>query len=208
MNTLEQIQENLVAGNANKVTELTNQALSEGATASMILDDAMIVGMKVIGDRFKAGQAFIPEMLIAARAMTAGLTILEPLLADSGVKAKGTIFVGTVQGDLHDIGKNLAAIMFKGAGYDVVDMGVNVSSADFINKTKEVEPDFIGLSALLTTTMVNMEGIIKDLKAAGVTAKVIIGGAPVTAEYAKSIGADLYAASAADGVEAVASTQA
>jgi len=207
MNTLEQIQENLVAGNANKVTELTNQALSEGATASMILDDAMIVGMKVIGDRFKAGQAFIPEMLIAARAMTAGLTILEPLLADSGIKAKGTIFVGTVQGDLHDIGKNLAAIMFKGAGYDVVDMGVNVSSADFINKTKEVEPDFIGLSALLTTTMVNMEGIIKDLKAAGVTAKVIIGGAPVTAEYAKSIGADLYAASAADGVEAVASTQ-
>jgi len=208
MNTLEQIQENLVAGNANKVTELTNQALSEGATAAMILDDAMIVGMKVIGDRFKAGQAFIPEMLIAARAMTAGLTILEPLLADSGVKAKGTIFVGTVQGDLHDIGKNLAAIMFKGAGYKVVDLGVNVSSAQFIEKAKEIEPDFIGISALLTTTMVNMEGIIKDLKAAGVKAKVIIGGAPVTAEYAKSIGADLYAASAADGVEAVASTQA
>jgi len=205
MNTLEQIQENLVAGNANKVTELTNQALSEGAAAAMILDDAMIVGMKVIGDRFKAGQAFIPEMLIAARAMTAGLTILEPLLADSGVKAKGTIFVGTVQGDLHDIGKNLAAIMFKGAGYKVVDLGVNVSSAKFIDKAKEIEPDFIGISALLTTTMVNMEGIIKDLKAAGVKAKVIIGGAPVTAEYAKSIGADLYAASAADGVEAVAS---
>jgi 5-methyltetrahydrofolate--homocysteine methyltransferase len=207
MNTLEQIQENLVNGNANKVVELTNQALSEGATAAMILDDAMIVGMKVIGDRFKAGQAFIPEMLIAARAMTAGLNILEPLLADSGVKAKGTIFVGTVQGDLHDIGKNLAAIMFKGAGYKVVDMGVNVSSAQFIEKTKEIEPDFIGISALLTTTMVNMEGIIKDLKAAGVKAKVIIGGAPVTAEYAKSIGADLYAASAADGVEAVAATQ-
>jgi len=137
--------------------------------------------------------------------MTAGLTILEPLLADSGVKAKGTIFVGTVQGDLHDIGKNLAAIMFKGAGYKVVDLGVNVSSAKFIDKAKEIEPDFIGISALLTTTMVNMEGIIKDLKAAGVKAKVIIGGAPVTAEYAKSIGADLYAASAADGVEAVAS---
>lgn len=205
MSTLEDLKDFLVAGNANKVTELTNQALAEGSTAAEILDDSMIIGMKTIGDRFKAGKAFIPEMLIAARAMTAGLTILEPLLADSGVKAKGTVLLGTVLGDLHDIGKNLAAIMFKGAGYTVVDLGVNVGSQAFIEKAKETNPDFIGLSALLTTTMVNMEGIIKDLRAAGITAKVIVGGAPVTAEYAASIGADLYAASAADGVEAITS---
>lgn len=205
MSTLEQLKDNLIIGNATKVTELTNQALEEGSSAAEVLDDAMIAGMKIIGDRFKEGKAFIPEMLIAARAMTAGLTILEPLLAQSGVKAKGTVLVGTVHGDLHDIGKNLAVIMFKGAGYTVEDLGVNVSSEQFIEKAKEINPDFIGLSALLTTTMVNMEGIIKDLKSAGIPAKVIIGGAPVTAEYAESIGADLYAASAADGVEAVAS---
>lgn len=205
MSTLNDLKDFLVAGNATKVTELTNQALSEGSTAAEILDDSMIVGMKTIGDRFKEGKAFIPEMLIAARAMTAGLNILEPLLADSGVKAKGTVLLGTVKGDLHDIGKNLAGIMFKGAGYTVVDLGVNVGSQAFIEKAKESHADFIGLSALLTTTMVNMEGIIKDLRAAGITAKVIVGGAPVTAEYAKSIGADLYAASAADGVEAITS---
>ncbi len=206
MSTLEQLKDFLILGNATKVTELTNQAIEEGSTAAEVLDNAMIAGMKIIGDRFKEGKAFIPEMLIAARAMTAGLTILEPLLADSGVKAKGTVLVGTVHGDLHDIGKNLAVIMFKGAGYSVVDLGVNVSSAAFIAKARETNPDFIGLSALLTTTMVNMEGIIKDLKEAGITAKVIVGGAPVTAEYAKSIGADLYAASAADGVEAIATS--
>ncbi len=206
MSTLDQLKDFLVAGNASKVTDLTNQAIAEGSTAAEVLDNAMIAGMKIIGDRFKEGKAFIPEMLIAARAMTAGLAILEPLLADSGVKAKGTVLVGTVHGDLHDIGKNLAVIMFKGAGYSVIDLGVNVSSAVFLAKAKETNPDFIGLSALLTTTMVNMEGIIKDLKAAGITAKVIIGGAPVTAEYAKSIGADLYAASAADGVEAIATS--
>lgn len=205
MSTLDQLKDFITAGNATKVTELTNQALAEGSTAAEVLDNAMILGMKTIGDRFKEGKAFIPEMLIAARAMTAGLAILEPLLADSGVKAKGTILLGTVQGDLHDIGKNLAGIMFKGAGYSVVDMGVNVTSAAFIEKAKETNPDFIGLSALLTTTMVNMEGIIKDLRAAGIKAKVIIGGAPVTAEYAKTIGADLYAASAADGVSAITS---
>ncbi len=205
MSTLDQLKDFITAGNATKVTELTNQALAEGSTAAEVLDNAMILGMKTIGDRFKEGKAFIPEMLIAARAMTAGLAILEPLLADSGVKAKGTILLGTVQGDLHDIGKNLAGIMFKGAGYSVVDMGVIVTSAAFIEKAKETNPDFIGLSALLTTTMVNMEGIIKDLRAAGIKAKVIIGGAPVTAEYAKTIGADLYAASAADGVSAITS---
>ncbi len=205
MSTLDQLKDFITAGNATKVTELTNQALAEGSTAAEVLDNAMILGMKTIGDRFKEGKAFIPEMLIAARAMTAGLAILEPLLADSGVKAKGTILLGTVQGDLHDIGKNLAGIMFKGAGYSVVDMGVNVTSAAFIEPAKETNPDFIGLSALLSTTMVNMEGIIKDLRAAGIKAKVIIGGAPVTAEYAKTIGADLYAASAADGVSAITS---
>ncbi len=204
MSTLKQLEENLIAGKAEQVVELTNRALEEGLSAETILDDAMITGMRIIGDRFKNGKAFIPEMIIAARAMNAGLGILEPLLAESGVKAKGTIVLGTVMGDLHDIGKNLAGIVFKGSGFKVVDLGVNVKPEEFIEKAKEFDADYVGLSALLTTTMVNMETTIKDLRDAGVPAKIIVGGAPVTAEYAQTIGADYYAATAADGVQAVA----
>ncbi|RKY57064.1 MAG: cobalamin-binding protein [Candidatus Neomarinimicrobiota bacterium] len=197
---LEKISENLQIGNANIVLELIEKSIEEGLPTEDILNDGLIKGMSVVGKKFKDGEIFIPEVLIAARAMTKGIERLEPLLTESGVEPKGKLLIGTVQDDLHDIGKNLVSIMFRGAGFQVVDLGVNITVDRFVEEAKKHLPDVIGLSALLTTTMVNMERIVKALRDNGNKSIIIVGGAPVTEEYAKSINADLYARNAVEGV--------
>lgn len=203
MNILEQIATHLENGDAERVVELVEQAIAEQYAAGQILNEGLIAGMTVVGQKFRAGEIFIPEVLIAARAMSKGIERLEPLLLNSGVKAKGKLLIGTVQDDLHDIGKNLVAIMFKGAGFEVVDLGVNVTPERFVAEAKQVQPDVIGLSALLTTTMLNMEKTIQALRANGCQALIIVGGAPVSEEFARSINADLYARNAVEGVDKV-----
>ena len=201
MSVLEKISENLQIGKANSVLELIEKAIEEGLKTEDILNNGLIKGMSVVGRKFKDGEIFIPEVLIAARAMTKGIERLEPLLIKSGVEPKGKLLIGTVQDDLHDIGKNLVSVMFRGAGFQVVDLGVNITVDRFVEEAKKHTPDVIGLSALLTTTMVNMEGIVKALRENGNKSIIIIGGAPVTEEYAKLISADLYARTAVEGVD-------
>lgn len=184
-------------GNAKKTKELVIQALEEKISAEEILNEGLISAMMVVGNKFKNNEIYIPEMLIAARAMSTGLKILEPILTDTGVKLIGTVVIGTVKGDLHDIGKNLVKMMMKGAGIDVYDLGVDVSPETFIEKAEEVNADIVCLSALLTTTMTSLGEVIKAFKRAGVRNKYIfmVGGAPVTSNYAKQIGA-IYTADA------------
>lgn len=180
-------------GKMNEVKEGVNAALDEGVSADDILQKGLVEAMRIMGERMQQGKAYVPEVLIAARAMSAGLDILEPKLVEAGVEPKGILLIGTVKGDLHDIGKNLVAMMFKGAGFKVVDLGVDCSAEKFVEKAKECNPDVIALSALLTTTMVNMKGIVTAIKDAGIKAIVEVGGAPVTEAFAKEIGADAYA---------------
>jgi 5-methyltetrahydrofolate--homocysteine methyltransferase len=201
MEILDSIKENLISGKAEPVVELTNLALDAGLDANQVLNDGLLEGMTVVSDRFKEGLFFIPEVLMAARAMTKGLEILDPLLAAEGVKYRGILLIGTVQGDLHDIGKNLAAILFRGAGFKIVDLGSSVPTDRFITQAKEHNPDIIGLSSLLTSTMLNMELVIKGLRENNISTPVIVGGAPLTQEFADSINADIYASTASDGVE-------
>ncbi|MCK4690112.1 MAG: corrinoid protein [Candidatus Marinimicrobia bacterium] len=201
MSVLEKISENLQIGNANGVLELIEKSIEEGLPTEDILNNGLIKGMSVVGRKFKDGEIFIPEVLIAARAMTKGIERLEPLLIESGVEPRGKLLIGTVQDDLHDIGKNLVSVMFRGAGFQVVDLGVNITVDRFVEEAKKHTPDVIGLSALLTTTMVNMEGIVKALRENGNKSIIIIGGAPVTEEYARLINADLYARTAVEGVD-------
>ena len=201
MSVIEKISENLQIGNANGVLELIEKSIEEGLPTEDILNNGLIKGMSVVGRKFKDGEIFIPEVLIAARAMTKGIERLEPLLIESGIEPKGKLLIGTVQDDLHDIGKNLVSVMFRGAGFQVVDLGVNITVDRFVEEAKKHTPDVIGLSALLTTTMVNMEEIVKALRENGNKSIIIIGGAPVTEEYAKLINADLYARTAVEGVD-------
>jgi len=160
-----------------------------------------IAGMDVVGERFKKNEVYIPEVLIAARAMKSSMEILEPELVKAGVKPIGKLIIGTAQGDLHDIGKNLVAMMLKGAGFEVIDLGVDISPDKFVEQARDTDTQLVGISALLTTTMPSMEKTIKTLKEAGISVKVIIGGAPVTQGYADKIGADGYAADAASAVD-------
>jgi len=201
MSLFEEISSSLVAGNAKKVQELTQQALNEGRSPKEILDEGLIIGMNIVGERFKNNECYVPEVLIAARAMQAGMNILEPLLAASGVKPLGTVVIGTVRGDLHDIGKNLVAMMLKGAGFKIIDLGVNVQPDKFIATAKESKADILGMSALLTTTVVNMKEVIALVKKEQLPLKIMVGGAPVTPEYAQEIGADGYARNAALAVD-------
>ncbi|MHC4459444.1 MAG: corrinoid protein [Planctomycetota bacterium] len=181
--------------------EITKAALEEGTAAKSVLDDGLIAGMDIIGARFKKNEVYIPEVLIAARAMKMAMVILEPELVKAGVEPVGKFLVGTVQGDLHDIGKNLVAMMLKGAGFEVIDLGVDIPPEKFIEQAKAADAQLIGMSALLTTTMPAMEKTVKALKDAGISAKVMIGGAPVTQGYADKIGADGYSADAASAVD-------
>jgi 5-methyltetrahydrofolate--homocysteine methyltransferase len=178
---------------------LVAQALAAGVSAETVLNDGMIAAMAVVGRRFESGEYFIPDMLVSARAMQAGMTRLRPLLVAGEVKPIGTVVVGTVHGDLHDIGKNLVAVMLEGAGFHVIDLGVDVPAEKYVQCVKESGANLVALSALLTTTMGNMHGVIKALKAAGLgdQVKVIVGGAPITQEFASHIGADGFAPDAA-----------
>jgi len=198
--SLNAISEALQKGKADEVKNMVGQALEEKMDAKKVLEEGLIAGMDIIGGRFKRNEIYIPEVLIAARAMHAGMSVLEPILAESGVKMIGKIAIGTVKGDLHDIGKNLVAMMYKGAGFDVMDLGVDVGPDKYVQAADE-GANIVGLSALLTTTMVQMKNVLESLKEKGSKAKAIIGGAPVTQNYCDEIGADGYAADAATAVE-------
>ena len=200
MADLEALAEAIIGGDQNAV-ELTKAALDEGVGPERILEEGLIAGMNTVGERFKAGEFYIPEVLIAARAMKMAMEILEPKLAEAGVEPLGKAVIGTVKGDLHDIGKNLVMMMLKGAGFDVTDAGTDVSAEDFVAKAKESGAQIVGLSALLTTTMSMMEKTTQSIKEAGLGAKVMIGGAPVTQNFADKIGADGYAPDAASAVD-------
>lgn len=201
MADLKTLSEAVIKGDQKTAVEITRQALTEGMPPASILNEGLIAGMNVIGIRFKANQVYIPEVLISARAMKMAMEVLEPKLVEAGVKPLGKALVGTVQGDLHDIGKNLVAMMLKGAGFEVIDLGVDSSPEKFVAKAKESNPQIIGLSALLTTTMPAMEKTIRAIKDAGISVKTMIGGAPVTQAYADKIGADGYAPDAASAVD-------
>jgi len=191
----------LQKGKANEVKEYVTKALAEGLGAKRILEEGLISGMSVVGARFKRNEIYIPEVLIAARAMQAGMSILEPELVKIGVKMIGKVAIGTVKGDLHDIGKNLVAMMFKGAGFEVLDLGVDVPAEKFVAAAVDHQADLVGMSALLTTTMTQMKGVVQALKGKGVGAKIMVGGAPLTQNYADEIGAQGYAADAASAVD-------
>ncbi|MGI6189495.1 MAG: cobalamin-binding protein [Clostridiales bacterium] len=194
----------LKAGNAPKVKEMVEAALAEGVNPEDIVNNALIVGMGEIGELFKNNEVYVPEVLIAARAMYAGLNILKPLLAERDVKPMGKVVIGTVKGDLHDIGKNLVAMMLEGAGFEVTDLGIDVSPEKFVEAAKSSDGGcIVAMSALLTTTMPGMKDTIEALEAAGLRdrVKIIIGGAPVTQNFADEIGADGYAPDAASAAD-------
>ena len=192
----------LIKGQAPAVKELVQKAIDEKTHPGEVLEKGLIAGMSVIGERFKKNEVYVPEVLIAARAMHAGMDILKPLLAESGIKSKGVFAIGTVKGDLHDIGKNLVMMMMEGAGYQIMDLGVDVTPEKFVEAVRE-GADIIGLSALLTTTMPSMKLSIDALTAAGVrdSVKIMVGGAPLTRQFADEIGADGYAPDAASAVD-------
>ena len=203
MSILEQLCEELIVGNATAVTRLTTQALEAGLSPQTILDEGLIAGMNVVGNRFRNCEMFLPEVLTSARAMKAGVAQLEPLFAAAGVKPVGKIIIGTVRGDIHDIGKNLAAIMLRGAGFEIVDLGVGVTAQKFVDAVREHQPNIVGISAMLTTTMMQMKTIIAALAEAGLRdqIKIMIGGAPVNKAFAEEIAADAYGRNASDAVE-------
>jgi 5-methyltetrahydrofolate--homocysteine methyltransferase len=199
---LKQISEALIGGNRDQVRSLVQQGLDEGVSAESLLYDGLIPGMNVVGDKFKKNEFYVPEVLIAARAMHAGLELLDPIIAEKGIKPVGTVAIGTVEGDLHDIGKNLVAMMLRGSGFKILDLGVDVKPDQFVSGVKD-GANIIALSALLTTTMPSMKKTIQALQEANIrgSVKVMVGGAPVTASYAKEIGADGYAPDAASAVD-------
>jgi 5-methyltetrahydrofolate--homocysteine methyltransferase len=199
---LKEIYDGVMSGNAGEVPVKVQAALDAGLPPATILNEGMIAAMNTVGKLFEEGEFFVPEMLISARAMQAGLAVLKPKLALADVKAAGRVVAGTVKGDLHDIGKNLVCMLLEGAGFEVIDLGTDVSPEKFVEVIKDGRADLIALSALLTTTMPNMRATIEGLKAAGVRekAKVMIGGAPVTQAYADQIGADGYAPDASRAV--------
>jgi len=198
MSDLQIITETLISGDADTLLELVQQALSAGIPANEILQNGLIGGMDVVGAKMESGEMFIPEVLMAGRAMGIAVEILKPLLIDGQASSAGKVIIGTVKGDLHDIGKNLVVMMIESAGFEVIDMGVDVEPEIFVEKIKEVKPNIVGLSALLTTTMPMMQKTVEAIAEAGLrdSLKIIIGGAPVNQAFADEIGADAYAADA------------
>jgi 5-methyltetrahydrofolate--homocysteine methyltransferase len=199
---LKALYDETLIGNAPEVKDLVNRGLADGLGCESMLYDALIPSLEEVGARFERGDYFVPEMLIAARAMQGALDILRPLLAETGAKPIGTYVMGTVKGDVHDIGKNLVNIMLEGAGFTVYDLGVNVAPETFVQQIQEHQPDVVGFSAFLTTTMPMFKANINALQKAGIRDDVIVmvGGAPVTQEYADAVGADGYAADASTAV--------
>lgn len=203
MSILNEISTNLQQGKAKVVKELVQQAIDEGMDVKVILEEGLLSGMSIIGTKFKNNEVYVPEVLIAARAMNAGSALLKPLLAAGGVKAAGKVVLGTVKGDLHDIGKNLVRMMMEGKGLEVVDIGIDVPAEKFVSAAIEAEAQIIACSALLTTTMQEMKAVVEATKAAGIREKVtiMVGGAPVTDSFCKQVGADIYTPDAATAAE-------
>ena len=202
MNIIRELSESLQKGDRKRVADLTGKAIRQSIDTKTILDDGLIAGMSIVGERFKAHEIFLPDVLLAAKAMYAGMDLLKPLLIKEGIPTIGKVVIGTVQGDLHDIGKNLVTIMLKGAGFDVIDLGNDVSPQRFVETAEKENADVLGMSALLTTTMPVMKTVIDLAKERKLRPKtrIIIGGASVSADYAREIGADAYCF---DGVSAV-----
>lgn len=196
MENLHPLTQSVIRGKRKEVPPLIQECLDAGETAQEIVENHLVPGMAVVGERFKNNEIFVPEMLIAARAMKAALAVLEPLLVEAGVKPEFKAVIGTVEGDLHDIGKNLVSIMWKGSNLEVIDLGVNVSPTQFAEAVKEHRPSIVGLSALLTTTMPAMKSIIEAIRETKIPVQILVGGAPITEQFAKEIGADGYAADA------------
>ena len=199
MTVIEDLRQSVIEGNKNQAQELVKKAIAENVPAEQILQKGLISAMAEVGRMFECGEYFVPEMLIAARAMQSGLSLLRPYLVTANVQAIGKVIIGTVQGDLHDIGKNLVAMMLEGAGFEVIDLGVDISPEKYVQAVKEYHPDLVACSALLTTTMPRMKDIVNALKESGLRdqVKVFIGGAPVTESFANQIGADACAMDAA-----------
>jgi 5-methyltetrahydrofolate--homocysteine methyltransferase len=205
MEILQQISDALQQGDDERVSRLTGEAIDQQVPASTILDDGLIAGMNLVGEKFRAHEIFLPEVLLAARAMYAGLTLLKPLLIEGEVPSRGKVVIGSVQGDLHDIGKNLVGIMLTGSGFEVVDLGNDVPPEKFVDTAVEQDAHIIGMSALLTTTMSVMKQVVDLVRERGLAGKVkvIVGGAPLSEEFAGEIGADAYGYDAANAVERV-----
>lgn len=205
MSILNEISRRLEEGDDAAVPRLVQEALANGAAAKAVLDDGLIAGMNVVGGRFRDHEIFLPDVLLAARAMYAGLDVLKPLLERAGVASRGRVVIGSVHGDLHDIGKNLVGIMLKGAGFEVIDLGNDVPASRFVAVARERDARVIGMSALLTTTMPVMKEVVDLLARENLRGRVrtIVGGAPVSAEYASEIGADAYGYDCAQAVEKV-----
>jgi 5-methyltetrahydrofolate--homocysteine methyltransferase len=200
MVALTKIKDSVIAGEVDEVKDLVKKAVDEGQEVKKILSEGLIAGINIVGNKYESGEFFLPEMVIAATAMKEGLNVLSPLLKEGDVESAGTVVLGTAQGDIHDIGKSIVGTMLEGAGFMVTDVGVDVGPEKFVEVAKEKNADIIGISALLTTTMVKMEDVIKAAREAGVKAKVMIGGASVTQEFADKIGADGYAPDAPSAV--------
>jgi len=205
MDIIKSISENLISGNDRAVAAATQNALDADIPAEKILNEGLISGMNTVGDKFRDHEIFLPDVLMAARAMYAGMELLKPILVQSGITSRGKVVIGTIQGDLHDIGKNLVGIMLKGAGYEVIDLGHDVLPEKFVEAAKETGATIIGMSALLTTTMANMKAVIDILKKENLQGKIktIIGGAPISEHYAAEIGADRYSFDAGNAVDTV-----
>jgi 5-methyltetrahydrofolate--homocysteine methyltransferase len=200
---VEQMHDDLYDGLADEVVEGTGILLSRGWSATRVLDEALVAGMTIVGIDFRDGILFVPEVLLAANSMKAGMAILRPLLAETGAKPVGKMVIGTVKGDIHDIGKNLVGMMMEGAGFEVVDLGINTEAEAYIDALEEHNPDILGMSALLTTTMPYMKVVIDEMSARGVRDDyiVLVGGAPLNEEFGSAIGADAYCRDAATAVE-------
>ena len=201
MNYIEEISQKMQRGKGNDVCTLITQALEEGVSARKILDEGLLAGMSIIGDLFKRDEIFIPEVLVAARAMNMGVEVLKPYLTDQDASYRGTAVIGTVKGDLHDIGKNLVKMMMEGKGIHVIDLGVDVSAEQFLNAAEENNAQIVCCSALLTTTMDEMSEVVKLKQAKGMNIKIMIGGAPTSQDFAEAIGADAYTPDAASAAE-------
>jgi 5-methyltetrahydrofolate--homocysteine methyltransferase len=205
MEILKQLADSLENGDDKRVAELTEKAIADGLEAAVILDDGLLAGMGVVGEKFRVRDIFLPDVLLAARAMYAGMELLKPLLIKDGVPSRGKVVIGSIQGDLHDIGKNLVGIMLRGAGFEVIDLGNDVPPEKFVDRATEEDAPVIGLSALLTTTMSGMKSVVEIVRQRGLSEKikVIVGGAPLSDQFAREIGADAYGYDAANAVERV-----
>jgi 5-methyltetrahydrofolate--homocysteine methyltransferase len=202
---LQKISEGIIVGNENQVKDFTQKAVNEGEDVEGILNEGLLVGMSIIGEKFRKSEIFIPEVLVAANAMKEGMQIIRPLIVEKGIKGKGVVLIGTVKGDYHDIGKNLVVMMMEGAGFEVIDLGVDILPEKFVENIKSKNAQILGMSALLTTTMMQMKNVIDAVRNEDQLQKIkiIVGGAPITQKYADEIGADGYAANAGSAVDKV-----